>query len=68
MRLRDILIEEDARFIATRDEVLKRYDDVLRVRAYYLWEAVGRPEGRDLEFWLQADRTPVTWDDLERAS
>lgn len=22
--------------------------------AYFLWEAAGRPRGRDLEFWLEA--------------
>jgi hypothetical protein len=25
-----------------------------RERAYYLWEAEGRPEGRELEFWMRA--------------
>ena len=29
-------------------------DDHIRVRAYHLWEASGRPEGRDREFWEQA--------------
>jgi hypothetical protein len=29
-------------------------EDRIRVRAYHLWEANGRPEGRDLEFWEQA--------------
>ena len=32
-------------------------DDVLepiRVRAYFLWEQAGRPEGGDLNFWDQA--------------
>ena len=24
-------------------------------RAYYLWEQAGRPEGREQEFWLQAE-------------
>jgi hypothetical protein len=24
-------------------------------RAYQLWEKAGRPEGRDLEFWVQAE-------------
>lgn len=23
-------------------------------RAYYLWESEGRPEGRDLEYWMKA--------------
>lgn len=25
-------------------------------RAYFLWEQAGRPEGRDIEFWLQAEK------------
>jgi Protein of unknown function (DUF2934) len=33
-------------------------EDHIRVRAYHIWEANGRPEGRDLEFWEQA-RQPV---------
>ena len=28
----------------------------IRARARDLWEEAGRPEGRDLEFWLQAER------------
>ena len=24
-------------------------------RAYYLWEQAGRPDGREQEFWLQAE-------------
>jgi hypothetical protein len=29
--------------------------DIVR-RAYLLWEQAGRPEGRDQEFYLQAER------------
>jgi hypothetical protein len=28
----------------------------IAARAYQLWEQAGRPAGRDLEFWLQAER------------
>jgi Protein of unknown function (DUF2934) len=28
----------------------------IRERAHELWEDTGRPEGRDLEFWLRAER------------
>jgi Protein of unknown function (DUF2934) len=28
----------------------------VRARAYELWEQAGRPAGRDLEFWLEAER------------
>jgi len=34
-------------------------------RAYRLWEDAGRPHGRDLEFWVQAEaeaHSPVTGD------
>jgi hypothetical protein len=27
----------------------------IKQRAHELWEAEGRPEGRELEFWLQAE-------------
>jgi hypothetical protein len=26
----------------------------IRIRSYLLWEAEGRPEGRDMEFWFSA--------------
>lgn len=26
----------------------------IRIRAYYLWEQAGRPDGGDLAFWDQA--------------
>jgi Protein of unknown function (DUF2934) len=29
--------------------------DEVAQRAYQFWEAAGRPPGRDLEFWLQAE-------------
>jgi hypothetical protein len=28
----------------------------IRRRAHELWEQSGRPEGRETEFWLQAER------------
>lgn len=27
----------------------------IRTRSYLLWEADGRPQGRDVEFWLRAE-------------
>ena len=30
--------------------------DIVRERAYLIWETEGRPDGRDLEHWLQAER------------
>ena len=35
-----------------RDDVL----EPIRVRAYFLWEQAGRPEGGDLAFWDEARR------------
>ncbi|MFO1148296.1 MAG: DUF2934 domain-containing protein [Alsobacter sp.] len=31
-------------------------EDDIRRRAYALWDAEGRPQGRDLEFWLRAEQ------------
>jgi hypothetical protein len=28
----------------------------IRARAHELWEAAGKPEGREHEFWYQAER------------
>jgi hypothetical protein len=28
----------------------------IRARAYELWEEAGRPSGRNVEFWLEAER------------
>lgn len=30
-------------------------DETIRRRAHAIWEAEGRPEGRDREHWLQAE-------------
>ncbi len=29
-------------------------ETIVRETAYYLWEQDGRPEGRDLQYWLAA--------------
>ncbi|SFJ27603.1 DUF2934 domain-containing protein [Bradyrhizobium sp. Gha] len=31
-------------------------EEEIRRRAYDLWQTAGRPEGRDLDFWLSAER------------
>ena len=33
----------------------ERYEELVRQRAYYLWEAAGRPEGDGVDFWVQAE-------------
>jgi hypothetical protein len=30
--------------------------DCIASRAYSLWENAGRPQGRDMEFWFQAEQ------------
>lgn len=30
--------------------------DVIAACAYTIWEQAGRPNGRDLEFWVQAEQ------------
>ncbi|MGD0636113.1 MAG: DUF2934 domain-containing protein [Beijerinckiaceae bacterium] len=30
--------------------------EFVRLRAYQLWQAAGAPEGKALEFWLEAER------------
>jgi hypothetical protein len=37
-------------------------EDHIRERAYHLWEASGRPPGRDVEFWHRACETVATDD------
>jgi fructose-bisphosphate aldolase class II len=63
-----IFIEEYARFIAGRNQLLGSagqlaavraatidpQDEIAR-RAYLLWEEAGRPQGRDAEIWLEAE-------------
>ncbi|MBR0695568.1 DUF2934 domain-containing protein [Bradyrhizobium lablabi] len=34
----------------------RRSRQEIKARAHELWEQHGRPAGRDLEFWLQAER------------
>jgi hypothetical protein len=33
----------------------KRSKEEIRARAHEIWEQHGRPPGRDVEFWLQAE-------------
>ncbi|MGY4502002.1 hypothetical protein ACVWYH_005959 [Bradyrhizobium sp. GM24.11] len=50
-------LEAFAREISVRLRRLKAtsLEAETRKRAYELWENAGRPEGRDLEFWLRAE-------------
>jgi hypothetical protein len=51
--LEDELSESLRRFSRRRASV---HESRARARAHELWEQEGKPEGRDLEFWLRAER------------
>jgi DUF2934 family protein len=52
-RLRAWIAELKQR-LRTRLEA-RRSKQKIRLRAWEIWERNGRPAGRDLEFWLQAE-------------
>lgn len=31
-------------------------EDLIRERAYFLWEEAGRPEGDGIDFWVEAEK------------
>jgi hypothetical protein len=47
---------EELRQKLQRRLAARRTKEEIRARARELWEQHGRPAGRDLEFWLQAER------------
>ena len=52
-RLKDFV--EELRQRLEQRLVARRSKEQVRTRAHQLWEAHGRPKGRDVEFWLQAE-------------
>jgi hypothetical protein len=52
-RLKGLIDELRGKLKRLRDGV--RSQDEIGTRAHRLWEQNGWPEGRDLEFWLQAE-------------
>lgn len=40
-------------------------DDKIRDRAYQLWDEAGQPEGREQDFWYQAERELSTDDQAD---
>ena len=53
-RLRQFV--EELRQSLHRRLAARRAKEAIRARARELWEIDGRPAGRDLDFWLQAER------------
>ena len=45
----------------------RRAKEAVRARARELWEINGRPAGRDLDFWLQAERKLIVDDHQDGA-
>ena len=43
-------------------------ETIIRDRAYALWEAAGRPEGQDKEFWSAAERELAEQSGLDRSA
>jgi len=52
--LETLLPEGEAPFNEVDPALAIASEHEIRVRAYYLWQAAGEPEGSELEFWQQA--------------
>jgi hypothetical protein len=48
------IYEEAGKLKMTAEEMEREYD--IRERAHEIWIEHGRPEGRDIEFWLAAEQ------------
>ena len=42
--------------------------DKIRDRAYQLWDRAGQPEGREQEFWFEAERELAEEDDVDTSA
>ncbi|OHC73799.1 MAG: hypothetical protein A3G18_05345 [Rhodospirillales bacterium RIFCSPLOWO2_12_FULL_58_28] len=40
----------------------------IQERAFFLWEAEGGPEGRDLDYWLRAEQEVLTGSSFSSAA
>ena len=49
-------------------EITQPTDEQIRTRAYYLWEADGRPQGRDWEYWIKAKEEMTQRDGTSNAT
>ena len=46
----------------------KASEDKIRERAYQLWDGAGRPEGREQEFWYDAQRELGAEDEVDTSA
>jgi Protein of unknown function (DUF2934) len=60
------ILELTAKLKRRARAIAKPTENRIRRRARQLWEESGRPSGRDLEFWLQAEREFREAEDLAR--
>jgi hypothetical protein len=54
-KMLDDLIEK------TKAAQQRNAERLVRERAYFLWEDAGCPDGRDVEFWLAAEKQFLAW-------
>jgi hypothetical protein len=47
---------------------MRSNDIKIRDRAYQLWDQAGRPEGREQEFWYDAERELAEEEDLDTSA
>jgi hypothetical protein len=33
-----------------------QFNKMVSERAYYIWESMGKPEGKDMEIWVKAEK------------
>jgi len=50
------LEDADLLVVSVLGAEVRRLERELREAAYFLWEHAGRPDGRSLEFWCDAER------------
>jgi hypothetical protein len=60
------ILELSAKLKRRARAIARPTENRLRRRARELWEESGRPSGRDLEFWLQAEREFHDAEDLAK--
>ena len=60
------ILELTAKLRRRARAIARPTENRIRRRARTLWEESGRPSGRDLEFWLQAEREFQEAEDLAK--
>ncbi|HDN85808.1 MAG: hypothetical protein DRP81_08015 [Candidatus Omnitrophota bacterium] len=53
---RENLKKKSSSKISISPLTLEKISECIRERAYYLWEEKGKPQGKDLDIWIKAER------------